>query len=96
MVNIRKCWDDKRTQLLDQAAPILEKLKTVLDRFEDPEVGYFGTDALYVQLGSRGLVIEHGTIEALLQAAKSNDAVLSIDTRDGPLVATIMKHENVF
>jgi hypothetical protein len=41
-------------------------------------------------------VIEHGTIEALLQAAKSNDAVLSIDTRDGPLVATIMKHENVF
>jgi len=96
MIRISSGWEDKRTQLLDQAAPILEDLKSVLSRFDDPEVGYFGTDARYIRLHSRSLVIEQGTLEGLIQASKKNDAVVSIDTKQGPLVATIMKHENIF
>lgn len=96
MVKILGEWQDKRTQILDQVAPILEDLKTVLPGFEVPEAGYFGKDALYIRLSARSLVIEQPTIEVLLGAAKANDAVLSIDTKHGPLVVTIMKHGNIF
>ncbi len=101
MVKIQQCWDEKRNQLLDQAAPILETLKPILDRFEEPEAGYFGVagtrvHAMYVRLRSRALVFEHETISDLLDAAERNDAVLSIDTREGPLVATIMKTNGAF
>lgn len=96
MVKISSGWEDKRTQILDQVAPILQDLKAVLPRFEDPEAGYFGTDAMYIRLFSRSLVIEHGTLDAVLQAAKKHDAVISVDTKQGPLVVTIMKHENIF
>lgn len=96
MVKIDGCWDDRRSQLLDQAAPILEDLDGVLDFFEDPEAGYFGTKSMYVRFFSRGLTLEQPTIETLLSAAKKNSAVLSIDTREGPLVVTIMKPDGAF
>lgn len=96
MVTIKSCWDDKRSQLLDQAAPILDSLTDILDCFEDPEVGYFGLKSMYVRLSARGVVLEHATIDSLLLAAEINGAVLSIDTRGGPLVATIMKQDNAF
>lgn len=96
MVKISSGWEEKRTQILDQAAPILEAMKEVLSRFDVPEAGYFGTDALYIRLFSRSLVIEQPTLEVLIKAAKANDAVVSVDTKQGPLVVTIMKHENIF
>ncbi len=96
MVMIKQCWDDKRSQLLDQAAPFLDALESFLDCFEEPEAGYFGKNSMYVRLSSRGLVLEHATISALVDAAEKNGAVLSIDTRDGPLVATIMKPDGAF
>lgn len=96
MVKISSGWEEKRVQILDQVAPILQDLKSVLSRFDEPEAGYFGTDAMYIRLFSNGLVIEHGTIDAVLQAAKKHDAVISVDTKHGPLVVTIMKHENIF
>jgi len=97
MVNIRRCWEGSTTQLLDQAAPILEKLKEVLGHFEEPEVGYVHkATGVYIQLSSRELVIDQEALEVLLQAAKSSGAKLSIDTRDGPLMVTIIKHKDVF
>lgn len=95
MVKIGREWEEKRTQILDQAAPILEDLKGILGGFE-AEAGYFGPSGLYIRLSARSLVLEQATIETLLRAAKANDGVLSIDTKQGPLVATIMKHENIF
>lgn len=96
MVKIDQCWDDKRSQILDQAAPILETLADVLHSFEEPEAGYFNKNSMYVRLRSKALVFEHGTISDLLDAAEFNGAVLSIDTREGPLVATIMKRAGAF
>jgi len=96
MVKILGEWQDKRTQILDQAAPILETLKGILTGFEVPEAGYFGKNAFYIRLSSKALVLEQPTIELLLLAAKAHDAVLSIDTKQGPLVVTIMKHGNIF
>jgi hypothetical protein len=96
MVNITTCLPEKRNILLDQAAPILEGLKSILKSFEEPEAGYFGEKSIYIRLSRRGLVLEQPAIEKLLEVAKKNDAVLSIDTREGPLVATIMKHDGTF
>lgn len=91
MVKIDSCWEDDRNLLLDQAAPILTDLKEVLGGFADPELGYIGTKSIYLRLSAMGLVLEQWVIEKLLKAASNNGAVLSIDTRQGPLVATIMK-----
>ena len=96
MVKINSCPAEKRNILLDQAAPILMGLNNVLDRFEDPEAGYFGKTSIYIRLSAAGLVLEQPTLEKLLDIAKKNGAVLSIDTREGPLVATIMKHDGTF
>lgn len=96
MVKIISCEPEKRNILLDQAAPILAGLKSILERFEDPEAGYFGQTSIYIRFSVRGLVLEQPTLEKLLDVAKKNGAVLSVDTRHGPLVATIMKHDGTF
>lgn len=96
MVKIISCETEKMNILFDQATPILSGLKCVMDRFDEPEAGYFGKTSIYVRLSARGLVLEQQTIEKLLEIAKKNGAVLSIDTREGPLVATIMKHDGTF
>lgn len=98
MVKITSDTEGKRNILLDQVAPVLTGLKGILDRFEEPEAGYFGqkSKSIYIRLSARGLTLEQPTIEKLLEVARKNGAVLSIDTREGPLVATIMKHDGTF
>ena len=93
MLKIDAFWEDHRSQLVDQAAPLLQDLREVLGGFHDPELGYFGAASLYARLSSRALVLEQPMIERLLEAAKKNGFVLSIDTRNGPLVVTFMKQD---
>lgn len=88
MVKIDAQWEPCRNALIDAASPVLKDLKPILEGFEDPELGYHGA-GVDMRLVSRGLSFGQPVLETLLSAAKKHGWRLTVDTRLGPLVATL-------